>query len=179
MYHIKDDKRAKTSAELICRALARCLETSPWEELSITRVCREATVSRATFYRLFDRLEDVAAYSHELLSQRFLSRLNEFPPEEILTYVFQDGMDRCAHMETLMRTRQDDILRDFFLRHQATLRHALTLTCPQLEVTDYHCAVLSSALSGMLLHWFRHGKQETAAQMAEIFRRTLRDLSAE
>lgn len=177
MYHIKEDKRSHASAKLICQAMLHCLTDRSWDELSITAICREASVSRATFYRLFDRLEDVAAYSHELMTRRFLSRIKEFPPKEALIYVFQDGMDFCVQLKALMQTRQDETLLKFYLHQQTAMRQALEQAFPQLEVTEHHCIVAAAALSGLLMNWFHRGKQETAPQLAEIFRRTMQDLS--
>ena len=63
MFHIKKDKRSQTSAILILEAMDVCLRRHPFEDVSITEVCNQATISRATFYRLFDTLEDVIAYA--------------------------------------------------------------------------------------------------------------------
>ena len=61
MYHIKNDKRAQTSAELICAGLLACMREKPFARITITDVQRASTVSRSTFYRNFDGLEDVLA----------------------------------------------------------------------------------------------------------------------
>ncbi len=61
MYHIKHDKRAESSVELICTAVLELLETKPLGEITISDVQRRSTVSRSTFYRNFDSLEDVLA----------------------------------------------------------------------------------------------------------------------
>ena len=59
MYHIKNDKRAYASVELICSSLLELLETTPFEQITISDIQRMSTVSRSTFYRNFDRIEDV------------------------------------------------------------------------------------------------------------------------
>ena len=61
MYHIKHDKRAESSVELICTAVLELLETKPLGEITVSDVQRRSTVSRSTFYRNFDSLEDVLA----------------------------------------------------------------------------------------------------------------------
>ena len=48
MYHIKQDKRAKASVELICVGLAECLREKPYDKISISDVQRASTVSRST-----------------------------------------------------------------------------------------------------------------------------------
>lgn len=59
MYHIKQDKRAKASVELICKGLIDCLSKKNFADITISDIQRSSTVSRSTFYRNFDCLEDV------------------------------------------------------------------------------------------------------------------------
>lgn len=61
MYHIKQDKRAQTSVELICTGLKQCLREKSFENITISDIQRISGVSRSTFYRNFDRIEDVLA----------------------------------------------------------------------------------------------------------------------
>lgn len=61
MYHIKEDKRAQASVELICGGLKRCLKEKSFESVTISDIQRVSGVSRSTFYRNFDRMEDVLA----------------------------------------------------------------------------------------------------------------------
>lgn len=61
MYHIKEDKRAQASVELICDGLKRCLKEKSFESVTISDIQRVSGVSRSTFYRNFDRMEDVLA----------------------------------------------------------------------------------------------------------------------
>lgn len=65
MYHIKPDKRSKTSAKLICNAMLHCLDEKPFSEITIVDLQKESTVGRSTFYRLFDRTQDVLEYLYE------------------------------------------------------------------------------------------------------------------
>ena len=62
MYHIKQDRRSRASADEIARGLNTCLKTMPLSAVTITDLHRATGVSRATFYRLFDNIEDVLVY---------------------------------------------------------------------------------------------------------------------
>ncbi len=50
MYHIKQDKRAQTSVELICTGLKQCLREKSFENITISDIQRISGVSRSTFY---------------------------------------------------------------------------------------------------------------------------------
>lgn len=62
MYHIGKDVRKKKSADLIAEGLRRIMRSGSTEKLTIASVCQEAGVSRVTFYRLFDTVDDVMRY---------------------------------------------------------------------------------------------------------------------
>ena len=51
MYHIVNDKRAYASSRLVRDALFELVKEKPYDKITISDICRESTVSRATFYR--------------------------------------------------------------------------------------------------------------------------------
>jgi AcrR family transcriptional regulator len=56
------NKSALLSQKLISDALLRLLENTPFTDISISDLCREAQVSRQTFYSLFGTKENVIIY---------------------------------------------------------------------------------------------------------------------
>ena len=76
MYHIMDDKRSQLSAQLILTGFKSLLLTEDFELITVTAICREAGVSRSTFYRLFDNTQDVLDYACFCLSKPTLDKLS-------------------------------------------------------------------------------------------------------
>ncbi|MBO4493127.1 MAG: TetR family transcriptional regulator [Ruminococcus sp.] len=56
------NKSALLSQKLISDAMLRLLEEKPFSEISVSDLCREAQVSRQTFYSLFGAKENVILY---------------------------------------------------------------------------------------------------------------------
>ena len=65
MYHIKNDKRAQTSTELICAGLLACMREKPFARITITDVQRASTVSRSTFYRNFMKVTSLSPVQYQ------------------------------------------------------------------------------------------------------------------
>lgn len=65
MYHIKNDKRCRKSAAKIGEALRVMLAEKPLSEITVTDVQKASRTGRATFYRLFDTVDDVLVYIAE------------------------------------------------------------------------------------------------------------------
>lgn len=73
MYHIKNDKRVITSAELIYRGLLNCVHRKDFDSITVTELVEEAGVGKATFYRLFDKKDDVLLYACDKCFDELLS----------------------------------------------------------------------------------------------------------
>ena len=169
MYHIKDDKRARTSAELICAAVLELLQEKPFAKLTITDVQQRSSVSRSTFYRNFDRLEDVL----ELLCDQGFDTVFErhlAAPEDgragLAVEVFRYWSDHSAVLETLVQIHRTDILFASFRRCAARLER---LRSPAEDAVqyDYFVSIITAVMIGVLVTWTEHGKKETQDQVLQ------------
>lgn len=177
MYHIKDDKRSAASAALLMDALERCLQRRPFEEVSITEICREATVSRATFYRLFDTPEDIIAYRYECFAAGLDQNTGSLSAEQIMVRFFSVWMAHPEVMELILRINREDILFDCHRRHMAQIQYSLQKRNPQLSITEYHISILTGILIGVLTTWIRTGKQESAPQLVAKVQSCIHDFA--
>ncbi len=58
MFHVKQEKRALASANLIYEGLCQCMTQKEFAQITIQDIQIASTVSRSTFYRHFDSLTD-------------------------------------------------------------------------------------------------------------------------
>ena len=56
MYHISNDIRTQKSADLIANALNEYILKKDFTEITVTDLQKASSVSRSTFYRLFDNI---------------------------------------------------------------------------------------------------------------------------
>ena len=106
MYHIKQDKRAEASVELICEAVMELLREKSFDEITISDVQRRSTVSRSTFYRNFDNLEDVL----ELLCDRGFDKITAGDGAPVYIRVFHYWFNNPVVLKALVNTGRTDIL---------------------------------------------------------------------
>ncbi len=172
MYHIKNDKRSQTSARLICEAMERLLDNKTADKISITELQKESTVSRATFYRLFDRTEDVVAYMYAMKVQEVYSKYNELDEEDrpsLLYYFIEKIMENWRLFESiyaagdlsmLFRIHQEDMPEIFHLKiGEGGIRR---------DLYDYYSAMLTGIIIGGLIAWIQHDRKETAQEIYEM-----------
>lgn len=119
MIHVKDDKRSKKSASLLVDGLAKCLKDKQIENITISDIQKASGVSRATFYRLFDTVEDILAYKCEELAHdlktRFMNK-DKDPNEDFLLFSIKYWIENNAYIEAMYRSNRSDIFQDALIK---------------------------------------------------------------
>ena len=142
------------------------LKEKPASEISISELCEQAGVGRASFYRNFENREDIL---RNFIGQMFGAALEEcFANEdrqlhEQIGAVFSHFIDHRSFYQLLGERKLVYLLKD-----------VLTSICgpkpEQSKLEAYASAFVSYALYGWIETWFARGMQETAEEMAELFR---------
>ena len=177
MYHIKDDKRARKSAELVVQAMKDCLAVHGFEDLTITELCNVSTISRATFYRLFDNIEDVVAYQCELFAVSFSEELKGQTIDQLQLSFFKKWIENIGLLKLIVSLRRTDIIYDCHQRHWEELQENLFFHDLKMTLSDYHMAMLTYILVGALIVWCEHGCKESPEELVSSLRTAVKDIS--
>ncbi len=149
--------------EHITDALLKLLEEKPIGDISISELCDLARIGRASFYRNFESKEDILrGYIHRIFKE-WTGEADNRPLNELLGLLF-------AHFEKH---------REFYsLLNERNLIYLLKdvvigLCGPKPE----HCkeeayarAYVAYALYGWIEVWFQRGMQESAEEIAGLFK---------
>ncbi len=160
MYHIKQDKRAQVSAKLICDGLMSCLKEKSFESITISDIQRVSGVSRSTFYRTFDRIEDVLALMcDEVFEEAFTSGY-----ANISEAVFRTWFRHADMVETVVGIGRSDMLYSSLRRCSDKLRSSVT-DFGDAALFDYLASIISSTMMGIMVTWIEHGKCESEEEL--------------
>lgn len=174
MYHIQEDKRAQKSATLILEALQECLKEKDYDSITISDICRTSTVSRATFYRLFDCKDDVISWGLDVFFESFCVSLQGRSIRETLEAYFAAWMENPEVLDLVIRIHREDI-------PYASYRKRVDLTeqyFMKMPMSDEHIVILSAVITSLLTNWARSGKRETPAALVDVLMRVIGDLNA-
>lgn len=173
MYHIKNDKRSKTSANLIYNALEECLKKKPFDKITITDIQNTSTVGRSTFYRNFDSLIDVLKWksdeSFEDLFQSFIQKVEKDENVQLIPYFFEYWFHNSDILELLLSIHHQDIIYNSFLSksEMITNYYKETIDFPQ-DHFDYFIAIRIGIFISILMTWIKNGKKETPKEITNI-----------
>ena len=164
MYHISKDARAKRSAEMICDGLEICLEEKPLNKIRICDVYEKSLVSRSTFYRLFDSIEDVLAYACDKIRTDIMEAVKKMTFANKREHVLYCMKCWVAH-EPLMKALVDNnlfgIFFDSHMRNADILKKMYSI--PTEEECKFECfaSILASLTYAGLSIYFRRRDTET------------------
>ena len=163
MYHIKQDKRARASVELICTGLRQCLKEKSFESITISDIQRVSGVSRSTFYRNFDRIEDVLA----LMCDKVFEEAFTAGYANISEAVFRTWFRHADMVETVVDIGRSDMLYSSLRRCSDSLRASLT-GFGDAALFDYLASIISSAMMGIMVTWIEHGRRENEDELKNM-----------
>ena len=176
MYHIKSDKRAQASAQLIGNAMMELLKVKNFDDISVSDIQRQSTVGRATFYRLFDNTVDVLSW---LCNQIFdtMANRNASPTEnmaESMISFIGAWMEHEVLLQAIIRSGHIEVIYEMLYRR---MKEAGDMLFPDLQLengkADYLVSIASTAMIGGLSAWLKHGKTESAEQVFENVREVI------
>jgi AcrR family transcriptional regulator len=179
MYHIKKDQRSILSGNMVYQALAKKMKEKEFRSITIQEVVNEAQVGRSTFYRNFDKLEDVLWWKcdeaflglHDYILEAMPAQTNligggKFP---FILPFFRYWHADSTIVELLVAANRTDLI---FTAFEDTLRklvlglhQAMAKLFPHFE---YFLAFRSGAVIRILLQWLRKGKDLTPEELSAL-----------
>lgn len=165
------NKTALTSQKQIADALLALLKERAFGSITVSLLCREAGVSRQTFYSLFDSKEDVISYSLQMLCSE---------PEEAHTGHGEAAsfcLHRLCRKFSIYVLDHADVLRVLFANDLTYLMQEIFsvtfVNCPSKKLEGdrsgtYAADFLSCALTGIAACYIRQGETLTAAEIEDI-----------
>ena len=148
--------------EHITEAVLKLMRSQNLNDISISQICDEAGVGRASFYRNFESKEDVI--------RKYLSSLLEKWKKEYEL----SGKDNFveALFEHYWKNKDICILLYKQGLSHLSLKSIIDACGPKPEqpnIIAYTTAYLSYGLYGWIEEWFKRGMQETPKEMAELW----------
>ena len=151
--------------EHIIDALLKLLREKPIKEISISELCKQAGIGRASFYRNFNSKEDILrTYIRSLFQESAMkgSRVGNKTLSEFLRSLFAHFEKHRGFYELLNQRNLIYLLKDVIIG----------LCGPQPENSKedaYARAYIAYTMYGWIEVWFQRGMQETADEIAEMF----------
>lgn len=178
MYHIKNDKRSRTTSLLLYKALCQLLDNQSLENITITQLTEHAQVGRATFYRNFDTIDDILRYAvdqHFIALKDYLYDYYSKTPDFSMHFFiipFLKYWDRDYRLiEILMDTKNLWLLYESFQKLlKESLETYFSSSHLHMENMDYFIAFRTGIAVNLLIQWIKNDRQDAPEKIVEILR---------
>ena len=176
MYHIKNDKRARQSAELLYTGLMKCLERKPYDQITISDIQKETGIARSTFYRCFDNLSDILYWKCDAGFQKALAGFDAgtepvgiFSEMLLIKHYFAYWIKNSDILSLLIKINRQDIIYACHMKNAESLR-ARFGELPGMDRVQgrYFMALRTGITISILSAWLQGGKKETAEDIMQI-----------
>lgn len=164
MFHIKNDKRSEASAILIYNGLCRLVKKERFEEISISSLCKNSMVSRTTFYRNFDIIEDVLKWKCEYEAKKMLEGYKpsvDNDQYDFVIYILKYIMERYELLEVLDKANRVELIENAILKHSVIITSSML---PDIDTSNkfyqYFIAARVGLCIGIIKCWLENGRKE-------------------
>lgn len=171
----KENQRIALTKRLLQEGLLRLLEIKSLEKISVTELCREAGINRATFYNHYDSPQGLLAELESKIAQDMQAYMrapgtkDEMVQqlESICTYLKENEKT----VRILIQCHADDDLADIFSnldRHYTHLRIGTKQSSLDSDSIHLVSTFLYAGTYNLIMEWLVHDIQKTPRQIAEL-----------
>lgn len=158
MYHIKEDKRSKQSAETIYQSLRHVLFTKKLEDVTISDIQKECGISRSTFYRCFDTITDVLEMKLFYFVEKYFREQQSAKDRVLFFYTYWDKHSDFIH---ILSKQNESLLKNVLKRH---FKNKFVTTNEIYQ--EYLLDIKISLFTSLLCKWVERNKKESPQEMA-------------
>ena len=180
MYHIANDPRARKSAELIAQSVLALSKNKPADRLSVAAIQRASSVSRSTFYRLFDTPVDVLLWQVDKLFDDFVRDLPfQGTRKSILFSFFQTIMEHAELFAALEKCSRLNALAQNHRRYFKDMGSLIGIPSEQEAAgQEYLIDIMSYLLPVAISTWIHRGQKDTPEEVYHYFWQSIRTIAS-
>ena len=173
------EPKKRTTAK-IRSTLVKMLGTMDIEKVTVTDLCNNAGINRATFYYHYDSVRDVFVEVEKLTEDEFNEFLNKSAvsddgiPDKSFYTAFFEFVSRNANICRMVMNSPHKTDDSFLARSMKSgcnktmsVMTKLYPNCPTSKIKYYYMFV-SHGFLGLMAYWLNTGMKETPAEIAAI-----------
>lgn len=166
MYHIKNNAKSIQSANLISTALFELLKEKSYEEITITDIYRKSYVSRGTFYRLFNTIDDVLYYEVDKIFSEIQQELVSVDYPNILRYFIEKTILNLDLFKIIIDNKKHSIILNCFDKHNKNFLAAISFESIDKEIqTHYELEIFGGILLAAIGTWYKFNQKESLDEL--------------
>ena len=157
------------SQHWLADTLLDLMEEKPYEDITIKDICKNADLSRQTFYNYFETKEELFRYLLRSTYEEKLNSLDEIPSsKEAISAFVNTTKENRRLVSVIVKNNLGNIVSDEIFN---AITHFLNRFIPNFENQPdfaYHVVLLSGALTHFMLYYARNNSEMSEKEMTHI-----------
>lgn len=166
---------ALRSMEWIRSALLYLLKQEKYDRITIKEICKQADLSRQTFYQIFGSKDEVIQYHFSTLFQEFERQSDSFQNDtipHITQHFFSFFYEHRDFIQILISNHLTFLLEQQFEVYLKKITLFRNINEKELH-GDYTTAYVAGALTQVLIHWFQHSFDLSIDELSKLVAETI------
>lgn len=168
---MKQVDRVEKTKKNISLALYALLLRKPYEEISVSDICKKAAVSRVSFYHYYDKKDDILIqFSDEKFAEFFdnIAKRGSITFEELIIELFK-YLKTISRQLTILRyaKKEEILLTQFHSYGRYIFSHALTSNVLKEKNNPYLLPFLVGGLFEVIMRWLDEGMATPPEKVAK------------
>lgn len=168
---MKQADRIEKTKKNISLALYALLLRMPYEEISVSDICRKADISRVSFYHYYDKKDDILIqFSDERFAEFFddFSKLDSMTFEDLIVEMFRFLKKNSRQLTILRYAKKENILLEQFYSYgRYIFAHTLTSNILKDKDNPFLIPFLVGGLFQVIMRWLDEGMISTPEEIAK------------
>ncbi|MDR0849584.1 MAG: TetR/AcrR family transcriptional regulator [Propionibacteriaceae bacterium] len=170
----EESRRVKYTKTVLRQALLDLLKTTPFDQITVTKLCGEADVARGTFYLHYDDTADLLADIEDSVLDMFESHLQAkdatATPQDYWTLVLTGLASQRDLLALLFSIPQGRLVGRCLALNRAYSTDRCRAKYPDLsdEMIDYMQTFLEQGSASLIVHWISQGCTVPIGELADL-----------
>lgn len=157
--------------------MEQCLCEKPFNKLRVSDINQKSYISRATFYRLFDGLQDVLVYECDQIYNQLAEAVKGekiHSRQEFFLLLIEKWMKQEILIQTLVENNLIGILYDTHMKNRDLMKKVFLKDAILSDgEEDYMVSLLANIIPAAMNIWYRHGRNESPMEVYRVVAQSL------
>lgn len=150
---------------MIADALLSLMKRKPFQQITVTEICREAAIGRKTFYRNFEWKEDIIDFQLDLMCEEYKKELTSLPLEQYLYHHFAYIQKNAEYFIVLYKNGLSSFAYEKF---SVLLPDTMPVWSENPVEQEYRSAYIIAGIEAIQRVWISRGCTESIEAVVKI-----------
>ncbi len=164
-----EDRRTRKTLNAIRKAMIECLQTTPFDHISVKQLCSSADINRSTFYFYYQDIQELYSGLEEEFLKKVDKAMFDYYNKSINLHTHLLNLVKCYDENSEMfLSMVNSRNKAFYKAQKAFIEKYHFMDDKTPEEREYFIQYYISGITGVITHWILTGKKQSPEYIVSI-----------